>query len=138
MKKLLTLLVLLLASYISFSQGLNDDYTTVFNKVKNGKFTDITFNTNDGRKWINAYSQIGWNSYGFPIDGNICEVVILAPYSKEGVIEMIKYCNTNLVTIDTHNWNFYRDDGSLGRVTLVPIGPSDKTNRALVFYFYNL
>jgi len=133
MRKLLLMIALVIGlPMLSLSQGLNEDYTTVYEKVKKGKFTDMTFNTNNDRKWINATSELGWNSFGFPLDGNVCDVVILTPYSREGVVEMVKYCNTNLIIIDSHNWNIYRQDGTLGRVTLKSI------DNYLVFYFYNL
>ena len=133
MKKLLILLVLLLVSYMSFSQGLNEDYTTVYDKVKKGEeFRDMTFNTDKERKWINAYSSIGWNSYGFPLHGNVCDVVIFVPFNNEGASAMIQYCNANLIIIDAHNWNFYREDNSAGRVTLKSVDGN------LTFYFYNL
>jgi len=126
------LLALLLASYMSFSQGLNEDYTTVYDKIKKGEFTDMTFNTDKERKWINTTSEIGWNSYGFPLHGNVCDVVIFIPYDKKGASEMIQYCNTNLVIIDANNWNFYREDDSAGRITLKVIDGN------ITFYIYNI
>ena len=132
MKKLLILLISLLTSYISYSQGLNESYNVVYSKIKNGEFKDITFNTNDDRKWINAYSKIGWNCYGFPIDGNICDMVITMPYTAELVSGMAEYFNSHLVIVDSHNWNTYRQDGSLARVTLKSVDGN------LVFYIYNI
>ena len=133
MRKLLLSIALVIGlPMLCLSQGLNEDYTTVYNKVKEGEFKDMTFNTNADHKWINAYSELGWNCYGFPLHGNVCDVVILTPYTKEGVASMIEYCNANLVIIDTHNWNFYRNDGTVGRMTLKSVEGN------LVFYLYNL
>ena len=132
MKKLLVTLLVLLSPLISLSQGLGDDYKTVFSKTKNEeKFSNVTFNITEDRRWINAEGKLGWCSYGFPLDGeDYCNVVILIPYTVETATDLIKYNNTNLVVMDTNNWNLYRQDGAIVRITLKSI------DNNLTFYYY--
>lgn len=132
MKKLLVILFVLFLPLVSLSQGLGDDYKTVFNKVKNTeKFSNVTFNATDDRRWINAEGKLGWCSYGFALDGeDYCNVVILIPYTVETATDLIKYNNANLVVMDTNNWNLYRQDGAIVRISLKSI------DNNLTFYYY--
>ncbi len=132
MKKLLTLLALLLASYISFSQGLGDSYKIIYNKLKeNSNHSNITFNSDSERKWISSETEYGWNSYGFLLDGDdYCSVVIIVPRDVVTAHSLIEHNNKNFVVVDSKNWNVYRQDGNLVRVRL------DSVDNNLVFYYY--
>ena len=132
MKKLLILLILLLASYISFSQGLGESYKTVYNKLKeNSNHSNITFNSDSERKWISSETEYSWCSYGFLLDGDdYCSVVIIIPRETATVHSLIEHNNKNFVIVDSKNWNAYRQDGNLVRIRL------DSVNNNLVFYYY--
>lgn len=125
------LILLVTTSLYAQAQSLGDGYKDTYTALKADKTVKkINYNADETRKWINYESELGWKSHGFALDQDFCEVIILTPYTVADVNALVAALNKSLVIIDRNNWEVYRRDGSIVRVTLKPVEDN------LVFYYY--